>query len=54
MTDRKDHRRRLEAKKDVRTLSLSATNTYTYTTPDLREMVHGFDTGRDVRRTLHR
>lgn len=51
MMDHKDHRRRLVAKNDISTLS-SATNTCTYTTPDLREMIHGIATGRGLRRTL--
>lgn len=51
MTDHKDHRRRLGAKNDVSILS-ATTNECTYTTPDLREMIHGIVTGRGLRRTL--
>ena len=51
MTDHKDHRRRLGAKNDISTLP-SGTNICTYTTPDLREMIHSIATGRGLRRTL--
>lgn len=51
MTDHKDRRRRLGAKKQFQySLSISsAINTCTYTTPDLREMVHGSGTRRERR-----